>query len=98
MKRTITVLQDDIDHGCKRDSDNCAIARAATRDLADLLEDGASVGVSNTCLTVWGSAANSLYMARLPEKARGFIMAFDAGFFPPPFKFEIELEATHPAE
>jgi hypothetical protein len=94
MKRTITVLQDDIDKGCVRATDNCPIARAATRDLADLLESG-HVGVGCTHITVWqsGEGIKCLFHALLPEEAEEFVFRFDRKMPVEPFKFEIEIPA-----
>lgn len=95
MKRTITVLQDDIDQGCPRAPENCAIARAATRDLADLFADllgeNLRVGVAVGHLNVWAGSWQLVYTADLPVEARSFIACFDQGLPVEPFKFEIEL-------
>ena len=92
MKRTITVLQDDIDNGAMRSTDDCPIALAATRDLADLLLEGVSVGSS--AITLWPSVINSLKshsQGLLPEEAEEFVVRFDNSLSVEPFKFEIEI-------
>lgn len=93
MKRTVTVLQDDIDHGIRREPGDCPIARAVKRDLADLIGETMTVGVSSI-LTLWSDAKKFKYgmSARLPGEAATFICLFDNRVPVEPFKFEIELE------
>jgi hypothetical protein len=93
VKRTITVLQDDIDKGCVRATNNCPIARAAIRDLADLLMEGCDVGVGCSHITLWDSRTwpTAHYQAELPLSARIFVVAFDDYQPVEPFKFEIEI-------
>lgn len=100
MKRTITVLQDDIDNATPRKPNKCAISRAVYRDLADLIEparedwDG-GYEVSTVPQVVY---LNSLGLrADLPEEARRFIAQFDGwdSRKPEPFKFEIELKSSY---
>lgn len=89
MKRTITVLQDDIDNGEKKVPYKCAIARAAHRDLADLLSEDCTVhATTRLCLAVRGRT----YMrADMPPEAVDFIRDFDSDAPVWPFKFEVDL-------
>jgi hypothetical protein len=81
VKRTITVLQDDIDNGEKGVSSSCAIARAAKRDLS-----------LDTVLVRPGLLAASGYYAQLPAEATCFILEFDRDIPVEPFKFEVDLK------
>lgn len=99
MKRTITVLQDDIDNGCTLSSQNCAIALAAKRDLADLMLDSSyevtvtqsRIGIYRTnCLHSFGGYRLT-YEAVPPDEASAFVKRFDHELPVEPFKFEIEL-------
>lgn len=98
MKRTVTVLQDDIDNGTKADASQCAIARAVKRDLADLLEPGHFVGVSSVGLNLWSAPAVYTHTANLPAEARQFVEAFDLGQVVEPFKFEVSLRRLEEVE
>jgi hypothetical protein len=93
MKRTITVLQDDIDNGHVRDPEGCPIARAATRDLADMMPENSHIGVATDRVTLWTPFVSlwSLWTLRLPSEARDFIRNFDNLSQVEPFKFEVEF-------
>jgi hypothetical protein len=94
MKRTITVLQDDIDKGLRNRATQCAIARAAKRDLADLLTgDYTGLAASPGCLTYYGGSYEKPVhgQAKMPVEASAFIHKFDTGDRVEPFKFEIEI-------
>jgi hypothetical protein len=82
-KHTITVLQDDIDNGQKRNSRNCAIALAAMRDLNEDM-----VMVLRRHLNTYSNPEQFL----LPAEARMFALQFDMGLPVEPFKFEIGEE------
>ena len=86
MKRTVTVLQDDIDNGRRNSADNCAIALAAKRDL--FLENLWVDGVSMTFAGTWVSGTGT---AELPAAARQFVTRFDGNLEVEPFKFEIDV-------
>jgi hypothetical protein len=91
VKRTITVLQDDIDKGKPQDSDKCAIALAATRDLADLMVSDDHIGVG-TSIVIWkGGVCRTRAGAELPITATNFISHFDNRDAVEPFKFEIDI-------
>jgi hypothetical protein len=82
VKHTIAVLQDDIDNGMRYSPTNCAIARAANREL--FRND---IHVSGGYL----DPADRSWHAVLPGTALKFIPAFDHSRRPvEPFKFEIE--------
>jgi hypothetical protein len=104
MKRTITVLQDDIDKGERNNANHCAIARAVNRELADLLPESyfiyndqrVSVNREGIRLLRYVRAGGSdmsfiAYSAITPPEAQQFIMGFDEGEPVEPFKFELEL-------
>jgi hypothetical protein len=94
VKRTITVLRDDIDNGERRHSNWCAIARAASRDLADLMEEGDQIGVGSA-VSIWiAGGCESRLSAELPEKVKTFVNDFDNGCEVEPFKFEVELKES----
>lgn len=86
MKRTVTVLQDDIDRGMPGHISLCAVARAVRRDLADL---GDHAVVSGIYLRVRG-AEHRLWGA-LPFAVQQCVSDFDSGLPVQPFKFEVEL-------
>lgn len=96
MKRAVTVLQDDIDSSVRGDPFGCAVARAAARDLADLLAGDFSFftvcgGTLN--LYTWDSflAGRSRTRFPLPEEALALYAAFDRGEPVEPLKFEVEV-------
>jgi hypothetical protein len=107
MKRAITVLQDDIDNGIRESVSRCAIARAANRDLADLLAEENDPSVSDVRVSVNAGMISLLrnersgnfgiswatHSGELPLDACDFIQDFDGGARVEPFKFEIEIEA-----
>jgi hypothetical protein len=81
VKRTITVLQDDIDKGVKNDPYSCAIALAVKRDLnRDLVTVGYHLDIGG------------LKFANLPPEARNFVRDFDNGEAVKPFKFEVDIK------
>lgn len=88
MKRTITVLQDDIDNGVPRNAHKCAVARAARRDLADLAGEECGLDVfAVTRDTLYASFRSSA----LPPSAHCAVRDFDNGRDVSPFKFEVDL-------
>jgi hypothetical protein len=89
VKRTITVLQDDIDNGVRWDFGKCAIARAATRDLADVVRED-TVEVRGT---LHFGGLSGMY-GLIPLEASKFIANFDYGRPVEPFKFEVDLKET----
>lgn len=92
MKRTVAVIQDDIDNGVREMSTECPVARAVARDLADLVE-GSPVEVAVTRLYVF--ALDEQHIVRhawlLPHEVSRFVQRFDRGSPVQPFKFELEL-------
>ena len=91
MKRTVTVLQDDIDNGEPRRAYRCAIARAARRDLADLLPEHGHACFDGSFLILKNEFYVELAEARAPREARDFISSYDNELPVEPFKFEIEI-------
>lgn len=92
MRRTITVLQDDIDNGKPGRIRRCAIALAAGRDLADL------PGADRVMVTgrIWGGEMR--WRADMPGEAHAFQRLFDDGKPVEPFKFEVDIEFTGAGE
>ncbi len=84
MKRTVTVLQDDIDNGEPSRIGRCALALAAKRELADL------PGAENLVIT--GGIFAGSWKAVLPQEARHFRRNFDNRGLAEPFKFDIDIE------
>ncbi len=83
MKRTVTVLQDDIDNGKPSRISLCALALATKRELADL------PGAEN--LVVTGCIFAGSWKATLPEEAHQFRSDFDTGRPVESFKFEVDI-------
>lgn len=95
MKRTVTVLQDDIDQGVRVDTGRCPIARAVRRDLADLISGGNQVRVEDTRLDITsGDGLFTVARGRLPRTAQTFVSDFDEEQPVESFKFEIEIELS----
>ncbi len=86
MKRTVTVLQDDIDNGEPSRISRCALALAAKRELADL------PGAENLVIT--GCIFARTWKAFLPEETHYFRRDFDNKETVEPFKFEVEILRT----
>lgn len=84
MRRTVTVLQDDIDNGVPWRSGSCALALAAKRELADLPGSG--------WLVIGAYIHAESWQALLPEEAGTFRRDFDHKRPVEPFKFEIDIE------
>lgn len=109
VKRTVTVLQDDIDHGQRRSPSACALARAIRRDLADLMaeHDVVSVAPGSAAVLrpsyemvsrglrfeVTAMTLAQVALVRLPFEATEFIGRFDGKQPVEPFKFEAEVQA-----
>jgi len=91
MKRTITVLQDDIDQGCEMVAHNCPIARAMMRDLADIMSENRRPCVGKVAFSIREHDGNRVLHGLLPLEATLFINNFDGGRPVEPFKFEVEL-------
>jgi len=85
MKRTVTVLQDDIDQGYPCDTQKCPVARAVRRDLADLFLYGV---VSVTGGTIYFGVGRYLLT---PAPVADFVDRFDRGLPVEAFKFEVEV-------
>lgn len=90
----ITVNQEDINSGVAGDCENCPIARAAIRAVAqqpDVLgTDTCAVEVLDDILFV--RARSRRHEGRLPERAREFVEDFDSKEEVRPFEFDVELE------
>lgn len=105
MKRTVTVLQEDIDNGEPRKPSRCMVSLAVRRDLIDLLEELPEGVDKFTSVT---TCTDKLYVcdlqADLPAEVSDRIRRFDSypGSGVPkeiePFKFEIDLEPMQPPE
>jgi hypothetical protein len=91
VKRTVTVLQDDIDNGRKGIPHQCAIARAAKRDLADLMGESGFVRATGRLSLHNRPGGVGYLMGVLPCEAVQFISHFDDDLPVEPFKFEVEL-------
>jgi hypothetical protein len=105
VKRTITVLQDDIDKGERNNTSHCAIALAVNRDLFDLLPESyflynhqrVSVHRDGIRLLRYVRADGTdmsfiTYEAVTPQEVADFIFGFDEGEPVEPFKFEVDLQ------
>lgn len=91
MKRTVTVLQDDIDKGTRESIWACPVARAAARDLADLADRGYVTVGGSLVVRISDPHVRDLVF-RLPEEAKAFVRRFDerGPGYVQPFKFEVE--------
>lgn len=72
---TVTVTQEDIDTGVRRNSCQCPVAKAIRRGLGDKWEGEVSVGVNNVILQESGK----YYHDVLPLAVQDFITGFDLG-------------------
>lgn len=96
MKRTVTVLQDDIDNGIRMSSTRCAVALAARRDLADLFQGepgGVLVGMRHITGCAGDNGEVSLF-AEITEEMYCWIAVFDESGPVEPAKFELEVQVS----
>lgn len=80
---TITVTQEDIDKGIRKDCAQCPITNAVARHLPALkfIETG-------SCF-ITGSIDEERVSFNLPTDARWFVLRFDNGYIEQPFTFEL---------
>lgn len=84
----ITVTQDDIDKGCRKDAFGCAVARAVCRALG--VSEDESVGVDDEAIDFYDELQGRP-TAKVPAVATLFIMAFDRGDPVQPFSFWLDI-------
>lgn len=92
-KRTLTVLQEDIDNGVRGMTSACAVALAVKREW---LTDRVGVGRMSVNWIEDGVE----YTALLPEEAQQLIFGFDSGLPVESCKFEVTVrlqDPEHPA-
>lgn len=84
MNVTVSVTQDDIDHGIPEDGCACPIARAARRAIPSLPE--LVVGIYELFPSNIGR-----HLAELPDAAMAFIDRFDQNGAVEPFEFTLDI-------
>ena len=93
----ITVTTSDIEHGEKEDCHSCPIALAAHRAVANHPEiDLGHLAVRPEVIEIFSPegyfSQRGAFSAELPDDARAFIAAFDAGEPVEPFVFVASFE------
>lgn len=86
MKKLISVTQEDIRLGTRKDQHTCPIALAVQRVLPEF----ANIEVSNDEISIGAPKFYSFYSHELPISAIDFIRAFDNERPVEPFSFYLE--------
>lgn len=89
-KLTVTVTQDDIEHGVTRHCQKCPIARAVARELLPGMSVevvAATVRITPVNRPAWHTPV--ALCESLPPRALTFIERFDAGKSVRPFTFQL---------
>lgn len=74
--RIVEVMQDDIDQGCREDSNNCAVARAFARACPEATRTSISVDAREISCFVDLDGYGTMWF-ETPSEARDFIEAYD---------------------
>lgn len=86
MKIQVSITQEGINDGVRRDCQSCPVALALTRAI------GEEVIVSGIWCTIAPDTL-AVKMIELPRAVREWIVRFDRGFLVSPFTFELEVPA-----